>query len=399
MSKISRYLLTVFIVSIVFFSDYSFAAKRRFMTIGTGGITGVYYPSGGAICRLVNRGRKTHGIRCSVESTGGSIYNVNAIRNNELDIGFAQSDWVHHAVNGTSVFKRIGKFENLRTIFVLHSEAFTVVARKDANIKEFGDLEGKRVSIGNPGSGQRATMQALMEAKGWTKKTFKLAAALKASEQSQALCDNKIDAMVYSVGHPNGSIQEASSTCETTIVRADDSQIEALINSTPYYEHTIIPGGMYGSGDPVVSIVLDETSTATVKTKKPHHLKTGDKVAISGATQKEYNIKADVIVITPDTFTYTVSGSPASPATDVANITYQEDIPTLGMRATVITSSDVDEDIVYTMVKSVFDNFDNFKTLHPVFATLTPEDMVPDPTKVQIHRGALKYFKEKGLIK
>lgn len=324
MSRISKLAISFAIIAVICISDYSYAAKRRFMTIGTGGITGVYYPSGGAICRLINRGRKTHGIRCSVESTGGSIYNINAIRNNELDIGFTQSDWVYHAVNGTSVFKRIGKFEELRTVFLLHSEAFTVVARKDANIKKFEDLAGKRVSIGNPGSGQRATMQALMEAKGWTKDTFKLAAALKASEQAQALCDNKIDAMVYSVGHPSGSIQEARSTCETNFVAVDDPDIDELINSTPYYEYTVIPGGMYGEDS--------------------------------------------------------------------------KDIKTLGMRATVISSQNVDEDIVYTMVKSVFDNFENFKTLHSVFATLTPEDMIPDPDRVNIHEGALRYFREKGLI-
>lgn len=308
------------------FADISSASERRFMSIGTGGITGVYYPSGGAICRLINRGRKTHGIRCSVESTGGSIYNLNAIKAKELDIGFAQADWVYHAANGTSIFKQIGKQEELRTVLRLHMEAFTVVARKDANIKTFADLKGKRVSIGNPGSGQRATMQALMKQKGWTKRDFKLVAALKASEQSQALCDNKIDAMVYTVGHPSGSIQEATSTCETNIVEVADEDVDNLIKEMPYYEYTIIPGGMYSKDA-------------------------------------------------------------------------KEDIKTLGMRAEVVSSSEVDEEIVYNMVKAVFDNFSNFKTLHPVFSTLTPEEMIPEADEIPVHKGALKYYDEKGWLK
>ena len=83
---------------------------EEFITIGTGGVTGVYYPTGGAICRLVNQGRREHGIRCSVESTGGSVYNINTIREGELEFGVAQSDWQYHAFNGTSRFEESGAF-------------------------------------------------------------------------------------------------------------------------------------------------------------------------------------------------------------------------------------------------------------------------------------------------
>ncbi|MBC7134927.1 MAG: TAXI family TRAP transporter solute-binding subunit, partial [Oceanibaculum nanhaiense] len=188
-------------------------AQQKFFTIGTGGVTGVYYPAGGAICRLVNADRKTHGLRCSVESTGGSIYNINAISQGEMEIGVAQSDWQYHAYNGTA-----GQFEGkpikqIRAMFSLHPEPFTVLARKDSGIKNFEDMKGKRVNIGNPGSGQRATMDVVLKAKGWTTADFSLASELKPAEQSQALCDNKVDAIVYTVGHPNGSIQEATTSC------------------------------------------------------------------------------------------------------------------------------------------------------------------------------------------
>lgn len=139
-------------------------SQETFISIGTGGVTGVYYPAGGAICRLVNRDRADHGIRCGVESTGGSIFNINAIREGALEFGVAQSDWQYHAFNGTSQFEETGAFEDLRAVFSLHPEPFTVVARADAGITEFEDLQGKRVNIGNPGSGQRGTMDVVMNA-------------------------------------------------------------------------------------------------------------------------------------------------------------------------------------------------------------------------------------------
>jgi len=220
-------------------------AQQKFFTIGTGGVTGVYYPAGGAICRLVNADRKTHGLRCSVESTGGSIYNINAIAQGEMEIGVAQSDWQYHAYNGTA-----GQFEGkpikqIRAMFSLHPEPFTVLARKDSGIKNFEDMKGKRVNIGNPGSGQRATMDVVLKAKGWTTADFSLASELKPAEQSQALCDNKVDAIVYTVGHPNGSIQEATTSCETVLVNVDGPAIDKLLAENPFYSKATIPGGMY----------------------------------------------------------------------------------------------------------------------------------------------------------
>ena len=130
-------------------------AAGKFISIGTGGVTGVYYPTGGAICRLVNKNSKATGIRCSVESTGGSIYNINTIRGGQLDMGVAQSDWQYHAYHGTSKFKDQGPFKDLRAVFSVHAEPVTIVARREAKIMQVGDLKGKRVNVGNPGSGTR----------------------------------------------------------------------------------------------------------------------------------------------------------------------------------------------------------------------------------------------------
>ncbi|WP_144823023.1 TAXI family TRAP transporter solute-binding subunit [Marinobacter piscensis] len=300
------------------------AQEQRFVTIGTGGVTGVYYPAGGAICRLVNMDRKEHGIRCSVESTGGSVYNLNAIRQNELDLAVAQSDWQYHAYNGTSQFKDDGPNKELRAVFSLHPEPFTVVASKSSGIKNFEDLEGKRVSVGNPGSGQRATAEVLMDEMGWTMDKFSLAAELKAAEQSQALCDGNLDAFFYTVGHPSGSIKEATTSCDSVLVNVENESTEKLINDNPYYRKAVIPGGMYRGSD--------------------------------------------------------------------------NDVTTFGVAATFVSSTEVPDEVVYQVVKAVFENFDSFKRLHPAFENLKKDEMVSDALSAPLHPGAAKYYKEAGLI-
>ena len=225
------------------------AQAQSFITIGTGSVTGVYYPTGGAICRLVNADRKEHNVRCSVESTGGSIYNVNTMRAGELDFGIVQSDWQYHGYNGTSKFESQGANKELRAVFSVHPEPFTVVARSDAGINSLDDLKGKRVNVGNPGSGQRATMEVVMNALGWTLDDFALASELKPAEQAAALGDNKVDAIIYTVGHPNGSIQEAVSTVDAVLIPVTGPEIDALIADNPFYAAATIPGGMYKGSD------------------------------------------------------------------------------------------------------------------------------------------------------
>lgn len=235
-------------------------AQQTFISIGTGGVTGVYYPAGGAICRLVNRDRATHGIRCGVESTGGSVFNVNAIRSGELEFGVAQSDIQYNAVNGTGQFQESGAFEGLRAVFSLHPEPFTVVARADSGIRHFRDLRGKRVNIGNPGSGQRATMDVVLAAMGWTVADFAVASELPPAEQAAALCDNNVDAIVYTVGHPSGAIQEATTACDTILVNVTGPEIDALIEANSYYRTAVIPGGMYrGTAEDVTTFGVGAT--------------------------------------------------------------------------------------------------------------------------------------------
>jgi uncharacterized protein len=298
-------------------------AQEKFITIGTGGQTGVYYVVGQSICRLVNRDTAKTNLKCTAPSTGGSVANINAIKAGDMDMGVAQSDAQFNAYNGVGDFEG-NKFENLRSVFSVHPEPFTVVARADSGIETFADLKGKRVNIGNPGSGQYATMQVVMDALGWQMSDFALASELKPAEQSAALGDNKVDAIIYTVGHPNGSIQEATSTVDARLIPVTGPEIDKLVEENPYYAKATIPGGMYAGND--------------------------------------------------------------------------SDVETFGVKATFVTSADVPDDVVYEVVKAVFDNFDRFKGLHPAFANLKEEDMISQGLSAPLHPGAEKYYQEKGWL-
>jgi TRAP transporter TAXI family solute receptor len=300
------------------------AAQQKFITIGTGGVTGVYYAAGGAICRLVNKDRAKHGIRCSVESTGGSVFNVNTIRAGELDLGFAQSDVQFNAIKGQGQYKD-GAYGDLRAVFSVHPEPFTVVGRKELNPKSFADFKGKRFNVGNPGSGTRSSMEELLAATNWSLADFALAAELKADEHGPALCDGKIDGFFYAVGHPSANIQDPTTSCGAKLVALTGPAVDKLVADKPYYAKATIPAALYPNN--------------------------------------------------PDA------------------------IATYGVLATVVASSKTSPDTVYQVVKAVFDNFDEFKRLHPALAHLKPENMVKDGLSAPLHEGAVRYYKEKGWVK
>ena len=303
---------------------FSAHADQRFITIGTGGVTGVYYPTGQNICRLVNRDQDTHGMRCNAESTGGSVFNLNSIAAGEMDFGVAQSDWQHHAYHGTDRFEDQGANPELRSVFSLHPEPFTVVVRGDSDIQSFDDIPGKRVNVGNPGSGQRGTVERLMAEYGWTMDDFTLASELPSREQGQALCDNRIDVILFTVGHPSAAIQEPIATCDARIVPVTGSVVDTLVEETPYYFHATIPAGMYPGQD--------------------------------------------------------------------------ADVQTFGVGATLVTSTETTENAVYHLTRAVFENFDTFQGMHPAFEVLSPETMVSQGLSAPMHEGALRYYRETGML-
>lgn len=242
-------------------------ASQRFLTIGTGGVTGVYYPAGQRICQLVNRDREQHGLRCNAESTGGSVFNLNAIRAGEMDLGVVQSDWQYHAFRGSDLFADTGPDESLRAVMSLHPEPFTVLVRGDSDIRHFEDIRGKRVNVGNPGSGQRGTVEVLMRAYGWTMEDFTLVSELTSREQGQALCDNRIDVVLFTVGHPSAAIQEPIATCGARLIPVSGEVVDQLVAERPYYFTATIPAGMYpGQSEDVQTFGVGATLVSSTRT-------------------------------------------------------------------------------------------------------------------------------------
>ncbi len=312
-------------VLLIFFEVAAEArATDKVVTIGTAGTTGVYYPTGGALCRLLQRGRKEHGINCTVEPTSGSIYNLNAIKDGSLSLGIAQSDWVYHSYNGVGVFSGAGKNSKLRTVFTLHNEPFTILVKGKSNVDSFKDLQGKRFSIGGEGSGNRATIGKLLSQMNLGNRFFGQSLTIRNSEQGKALCEGRVDGILFMVGHPNGMVQEVTSSCAARIINIEERYIAGMIENHPYYSRVVIPGGMY-------------------------------------------------------------TGNP-------------DDITTFAVKAMLVASEDVDDEVIYHLVKSVFDNLENFKTLHPVFSTLDPAKMATDGVIAPLHNGAAKYYRERGWI-
>ena len=334
MKKILTSLSSALLIFVASLSFTGVAKSAEFFTIGTGGPTGVYFQTGNAICKMLHKSAiaKEHGrkkgidkaYRCTAPSTGGSNYNIGQIKAGEFQFGVAQSDWQFHAYNGSSKWE--GKqFSNLRAVFSVHNEPFQIWARKKAKVKDFADLKGKLVNIGNPGSGQRGTMEVLMEAMGVDNSYFKGITELTSSEQVKALCDGKIDAFGYSVGFPNGAMEQAATCAAKALpINLVGGPVQDLIDGADYYAKAVIPAGTY----------------------------TGQK----------------------------------------------KDVTTFGVKATVVTRADVSEELVYLVTKAVFENFDDFRKQHPAFGPLEKKNMIKDGLSAPLHPGAIKYYKEVGLM-
>ncbi len=322
-------LKVIFIVSVflIFLILGNGNAKRlNFATIGTGGVTGVYYPTGGAISRMVNKKSKEYGLKLTVESTAGSVYNINAVISGALEFGIAQSDRQYQAWCGLKEWKGRPQ-KKLRSVFSIHPEMITLIASVKSGIRSVPDLKGKKVNLGNPGSGQLANSRDVLWAFGLDEKRDIKAEYAKAVEAPQLLQDERIDAFFYTVGHPNGNIKEATSgRIKVRIVPIDGPPVEKLLKKYPYYAKAIIP-------------------------------------------IKFYPMAAN-----------------------------EKDVPTIGVKATFVTSADVPDEWVYAVVKEVFDNFEEFKKLHPAYSTLTKKDMLKG-LSAPLHPGAIRYYKETGLIK
>ena len=317
-SSLKKIVTSLFVIFIL--NGYVFASE--FITIGTGSVTGIYYPTGGAVCRLVNKYKKETKIRCSVEATAGSVYNINSVKNGDIDFGIAQSDVLFNAVNGTKKFES-KSIKKIRSVMAIYPELFTLVTNKNANIKNIMDIKGKRINLGNPGSGNEATALSMFKALGISKTDLSYAGILKAGEAPDALMENKIDGYFYMVGHPAANISDASNLVDVKITPIKGEKIDIFVKANPYFAQADIPAGLYKGVD------------------------------------------------TP--------------------------IPTFGVKAVLVTSSDTSNKAVYTLVKAILENFQEFKKLHPAYSNITKESLL-DGLSAPLHEGAKKYFKEVGLL-
>ncbi len=298
--------------------------KTDFVTIGTGGVTGLYYPTGSAISRMINKRSKEFGLKATVESTAGSVFNINAVVSGDMEFGIAQSDRQYQAYHGLAEWSESGDQSSLRSVFSLHSEPITLVVAEKSRIQSIEDLAGKRINMGNPGSGQLQNSRHVLEAAGLTENDLS-AEYVKAAEAPGLLQDERLDGFFYTVGHPNGNIKEATSgRIRVSITPVKGEGVDRMLQEYPYYARATISHSHY-----------------------PRALNT-------------------------------------------------EDVETISVKATMVTSEDVADDVVYALTRAVFEDFEDFKSIHPAYESLTKEGMLVGLT-APIHTGAVRYYREAGL--
>jgi TRAP transporter TAXI family solute receptor len=298
------------------------------MVIGAGNEAKVHYTVGRSICRQIQKGDQ--GLSCEVLRIEGQdaaepLAVLGYVRDGAIEVGLVQSDWQYHAFLGTGPAEFMDvKFDNLRSLFSLHGEPFTIIARRDAAINTLDDLVGKRVNLGNPGSSQRVIMEMVMRARGWTQESFQFVDELTSAEQSLALCHNRVQAIVTTVSHPNDAVAKTLELCDAKVVEISGSEIEKLIADNRFFAATEVPAGIY-----------DRAATA---------------------------------------------------------------VRTFGVKVTAVSSADIDDDTAYAVVKTVFDNLDKIKRIHRALGNLVPDRMMTDGLSAPLHPGAMRYFREQGMM-
>lgn len=297
---------------------------RPDVVIGTASPVDVDYPLGGSICRLFNFDTLRHGLRCAEVASAGPVANIESLRSGRIDIGIVPSDMLADAVAGEGLFASRDPAVELRFLFAGHADIFTLVARQGSGIRTVADLRGKRVGIGSPGSRPRAKMDRVLAALGLTRDDFADVRELPPAEQNRAFCARELDAIVYSVGHPNGLIRDATLACHGVLVAVSGPAIDRMLSEYKEYERVVIPGGTY----------------------------------------------------------------PVNPA----------DLHTFGVRAVVVTTGRMPDAVAYQITRAAFDNFDDFRRLHPAFEALSVAEMVRTTGRAPVHAGAARYYREHGLL-
>jgi TRAP transporter TAXI family solute receptor len=297
---------------------------RPDVAIGTGAPSGVYFALGDSICRLFNLDIEKRGLRCVAYPATGPLANIDSLHDGRVDIGIVQSDALADAVHGEGPFSSRGPDPALRVLFTGQTEAFTIVARRELAIHAATELRGKRINLGSPGSGERVSMERVMAALGFAPADFAETRELPLARQHDAFCANALDAIVYTVPHPSGLVDDAVSTCGGILVDVSGPPIDRLLSAHPEYSRFVIAAKTYSSNP--------------------------------------------------------------------------EPVATVGVRSAIVTTVRLPEAVAYEITKAVFENIDDFRHLHPDFATLLPADMVPRAGIVPVHSGAARYYRARGWL-
>ncbi len=313
-----KYLLYILLVSVFTLP----VVAAQFVTIGTGGMGGTYYPTGKAVCKIINKVKKESGVRCSMKSTGGSVYNINHIRTEDLELGIAQSDTAYQAYYGQGKFKEKA-YTALRSVIAIYPELLAFVTKKGNGINSMKDMVSRNINIDAPGSGTRMTTEIVMDAFGIKQSSLKFISEVKNSEASNMLEEGKIDGYFGVFGHPTSNIRNISNRIDINIVPIIGKAVDMLVDKYPYYAKGKISGSFYKG---VVS-----------------------------------------------------------------------DVKSIGVKAVLVTSTNMTENTIYVITKVILDNFEEFKKQHPAYKTITKESLL-EGLAIPQHKGAIKAFKEKGLL-
>lgn len=221
------------------------SAKEKFVALGTSSQSGVYYPVAQGICGLINGGRDEHLVRCLANTTGGSIYNIQAIATGELDFALTRAGLAYEAYRGIGEFEAYGANPKLRSMSVLYSQPLSVIVKQDSDVKTFLDIVGKRINIGNLGSGKRELAEMMLELMRWTSKDFAEVHELNTSRMGKAFCEDKVDVLIEAIGIPSKFLDDMINGCKGRFVDIPKNVVDAVRLKGPYYEPGVIPAKLY----------------------------------------------------------------------------------------------------------------------------------------------------------
>ena len=220
-------------------------AKDKFVALGTGSPSGTYAPVGSGICDMVNEGRATTGVRCIAYNTGGSVYNIQAITSGELEMGITRSDLAYQSYEGIDSFKAIGPNKDIRAITTLYAMPIAVIVKRDSDIKEFKDLLGKRINIGNKGSGKRPVAELILSEMGWQKGEFSAVLEMTTKQMGKAFCDGNVDILIEGLGNPSKFYEQMIGECGGKFLDVPKAVVDKIRRNFPYFAALDIPGGIY----------------------------------------------------------------------------------------------------------------------------------------------------------